>query len=128
MNRAAATLSNPNLRTPLDSEEIQAQLDVCLEVEFSFLHVEDLAQTLAGMPREQQEFVLQWTRRVASTNIQLAFEFASRAEAALALMDRELISLTIETWQPYYEARITEEDALEIILSIARMSEGWRYS
>ncbi len=76
----------------MGSHEIQGQLDVCLEVEFSFLHVEDLARTLAGMPREQQEFVLQWTRRVASTNIQLAFEFASRAEAALVLMDRELIS------------------------------------
>ena len=49
-------------------------------------------------------------------------------DGAPSWVDRELISLTIETWQPYYEARITEEDALEIILSIARMSEGWRYS
>ena len=76
----------------MDSAEIERQLDVCLEVEFSFLQVGDLAQALAAMPRERQEFVLQWTRRVASTNIQLAFEFASRAADALALMDRELIS------------------------------------
>ena len=92
MNQAAASLSNQNRRPPLDSEEIERQLDVCLEVEFSFLQVGDLAQTLAAMPRERQEFILQWTRRVASTNIQLAFEFASRAEDALALMDRELVS------------------------------------
>jgi nitric oxide reductase NorD protein len=92
MNQSAATLSNRSLQSPLGNEEIERQLDVCLEVEFTFLHVEDLAQTLAGMPREEQEFILQWTRRVASTNIQLAFEFASRAEDALALMDRELIS------------------------------------
>lgn len=77
---------------PLDSAEIERKLDICLEVEFSFLHVEDLAQALSRMPREQQEFVLQWMQRVASTNIQLAYEFASRAQQALTLMDRKLIA------------------------------------
>lgn len=77
---------------PLSGAEIGRQLDEILEVEFSFLHTESVAAALAVLPREQQELVLDWTRRVASTNIQLAFEFAQRAEQALAKMDPEMIS------------------------------------
>ena len=62
MNQAAASLVNRSLRQSLDSGEIERQLDVCLEVEFSFLQVGELAQALAGMPRERQEFILRWTK------------------------------------------------------------------
>jgi len=92
MNQVDPVLSSTNQQSPLDSDEIEHQLSVCLEIEFTFLHVEDLSQTLATMPRGQQEFILQWMRRVASTNIQLAFEFACRGRQALSLMDRELIA------------------------------------
>lgn len=76
----------------LSPKEINELLDVWLEVEFSFLHVDELSQMLALMPRDQQDFVLRWIQRVASSNIQLAYEFACRSKEALALMDRELIS------------------------------------
>lgn len=92
MNQLDPPSSISHRQTPLDSDEIERQLSVCLEIEFSFLHIEDITETLAGMPREQQEFILQWMRRVASTNIQLAFEFACRARQALSLMDGELIA------------------------------------
>ena len=33
----------------------------------------------------------------------------------------ELIIDTIETWRPYYHDRLTKEDALEILLSVAHL-------
>ena len=33
----------------------------------------------------------------------------------------ELISDTAETWQPYYKKRLTETDALEIIMGVGRL-------
>jgi len=41
---------------------------------------------------------------------------------------RDMIVATVETWQPYYPEEITEEVALEIILTFARAAEGWRWS
>ncbi|WP_457665529.1 VWA domain-containing protein [Thiolapillus sp.] len=76
----------------LQAEAIETELDGILEVEFSFLHTERIAAELALLPAEQQRFALQWTRRVSSTNIQLAFEYASRARQALEIMDNDMIS------------------------------------
>ena len=76
----------------LQKEAIGRELDEIVEVEFSFLHTEAIAAELALLGAEQQRFILQWARRVASTNIQLAFEFASRAHQALKIMDDEMLS------------------------------------
>ncbi len=35
----------------------------------------------------------------------------------------ELIALTIKTWQPYYEALISPEDAMTMILAVGRLYE-----
>ncbi|WP_456418055.1 nitric oxide reductase activation protein NorD [Thiolapillus sp.] len=77
---------------PRDVARINALLEEILEVEFSFLHTGTIAAALSRLPRDSRKFILQWTRRVSSTNIQLAFEFASRAGQALAAMDEEMIS------------------------------------
>jgi len=77
---------------PLSAEAIGRHLDDYLEVEFSFLHTEEISRELAQLPLEQQQFVLQWTRRVSTTNIQLAYQFALRAGTALEKMEPETIS------------------------------------
>jgi len=79
-------------RRSFTAEEIRRLLDECLEVEFSFLHTEGICAELAELPEEQQRFILQWTQRVATTNIQLAYQFALRAREALARMEPEMIS------------------------------------
>ena len=43
---------------PLSMEQIQAVLDECLDVEFTFIKTEDAAQELAGIDREDQDFIL----------------------------------------------------------------------
>ncbi len=77
---------------PLTAEEIGRHLDDCLEVEFSFLHTEEIAAGLARLPRDRQQFVLDWTRRVATTNIQIAYQFALRAGQALERMEAGMVS------------------------------------
>lgn len=79
-------------RQPLDADLIAARLDEYLEVEFTFIHTEELSAVLAGMPRERQDFVLEWTRRAAATNTELAFQFANRAKEALREVEPEAVS------------------------------------
>ncbi|MBE9516355.1 MAG: VWA domain-containing protein [Proteobacteria bacterium] len=81
-------------RDKLDLNAIIARLDHCLEVEFSFLHVEQPAAVLAQLPYVEKEYVLSWVERIASTNTQLAYQFITKAIEALDRLDRHII----EAW------------------------------
>lgn len=81
-------------KTPLTVKAITQYLDEVLEVEFTFLQTQEVAEILSSMPREEQDYLLDWTARVASTNIQLAYEFLTRAVSHLDTMDRHMI----EAW------------------------------
>jgi nitric oxide reductase NorD protein len=84
-------------QAPLPLDDIIARLDIYLDVEFSWLKTEQVAPTLAGITRDQQEFILNWVRRIASINVQLAYVFINQAVAVLDRMDRE----TIDAWALY---------------------------
>jgi len=79
-------------RSPLDAASIVSRLDEYLEVEFTFIRTEGLTAVLAAMPRERQEFILEWTRRAAATNTELAFQFANRAKEALHEVGPDVVS------------------------------------
>ena len=79
---------------PLTAEQITQLLEAWLDVEFSFHKVDGLAATISREDREVQDFVLGWVRRIATTNIQVSYEFAQRAVAALDQFDRRVI----ESW------------------------------
>ena len=79
---------------PQTTEQIRALLDEWLEVEFTFLHTEEPAAALAGLPRREQDFVLGWVRRIASSNIEIAYQFSARVARLLDRMDRQVI----EAW------------------------------
>jgi len=79
-------------RPPLDAATINARLDEYLEVEFTFIHTDALSAVLAAMPRERQDFILEWTRRAAATNTELAFQFANRAKEALHEVEPDVVS------------------------------------
>ena len=74
--------------------EIEPLLDVWLETEFTFHAVGPLAHALSRLPREAQDFVLDWIKRIANTHITLAFHFAKRAPDLLRRLDRR----AIEAW------------------------------
>ena len=46
------------------------------------------------MPREAQDFLLNWVRRIATTNIEIAYQFARRVPTVIANMDRRVL----EAW------------------------------
>ncbi|MEW6120506.1 MAG: VWA domain-containing protein [Pseudomonadota bacterium] len=78
----------------LTRSEIEPLLDVWLETEFTFHAVGPVARALSKLVREEQDFVLDWIRRIASTHITLAFHFAKRAPDLLRRLDRR----AIEAW------------------------------
>ena len=79
---------------PLSQAEIEARLDLWLEVEFTFHEVGPAARSLAGLGRGEQDFVLDWIRRIATTHVTLAFDFARRAPDLIRRVDRRVI----EAW------------------------------
>jgi nitric oxide reductase NorD protein len=79
---------------PLTPEEITRLLEEWLQVEFTFYRVDQLATELAARDRDEQDFLLGWIRRIATTNIEIAYQFARRAPRLLARMDRHLM----EAW------------------------------
>ena len=79
---------------PLTAAEIEERLNHFLEVEFTFHHTDHLAAELARLPREEQQFALDWVRRIATTHVTLAHEFARRAPGLMGRMDPRVI----EAW------------------------------
>jgi len=79
---------------PLTSAEMEASLHVWLETEFTYFKVEQLAVELTALTRDEQDFILGWIRRIASTHITLAWQFGRRAPALLPRMERRLL----EAW------------------------------
>ena len=78
----------------LSAEEIERSLDIWLETEFTFHRVRDIAAALAALDGEARDFVLDWIKRIATTNITLAHRFGQRAPDLLRRMDRR----AIEAW------------------------------
>jgi len=74
--------------------EMEASLHVWLETEFTYFKVEQLALELVQLTRDEQDFILGWIRRIASTHITLAWQFGRRAPALLPRMERRLL----EAW------------------------------
>ncbi|TCJ13448.1 nitric oxide reductase activation protein [Parasulfuritortus cantonensis] len=79
---------------PLTRTEIEAKLDVWLETEFTFHQVGPTARALCRLGRTEQDFVLDWIKRIATTHITLAFDFAKRAPDLIRRFDRRVI----EAW------------------------------
>ncbi len=81
-------------RQRLTHGEIEPLLDTWLETEFTFHAVAPVARTLSELTRDEQDFVLDWIKRIANTHITLAFHFAKRAPDLLHRLDRR----AIEAW------------------------------
>ncbi|NDP47792.1 MAG: VWA domain-containing protein [Sulfuriferula multivorans] len=80
--------------TPLTAADIEPHLHVWLDTEFTFHKVEELAAELEQLARSEQDFILGWIRRIASTHITLAWQFGRRAPALLPRMEQRLL----EAW------------------------------
>ena len=81
-------------QAPLEYNEINAFLEKQLDIEFSFLKTEGPARVIAQLSRPDQDFILNWVKRVASLNIQLAYQFITYIVDAVANVDKKII----EAW------------------------------
>ena len=84
---------------PLSTDEIGAALDERLDIELDPSLAERritnrLAEALAMLDRDQQEFVLRWVSIIAQTHAEMAYQFAAHAPAGLGLMSQA----DIEGW------------------------------
>lgn len=66
-------------RIPLPADQIEQKLEQWLEIEFTKNRVDELAALIAALSREDQDLLLGWVRRIASTNTHLAHQFVIRA-------------------------------------------------
>ncbi len=80
-----------HLRT---TQEITELLEGWLEADFSFRKVGPTAEKLAALPLAEQDFILDWVKRVASSNLEVAWQFARRAPALIGRMDHRVM----EAW------------------------------
>lgn len=101
----------------LSHTEIRARLDHYLELEFAFRNTEKPAALLATLTAAEQHFILDWVRRTASTNIEIAYQFALRSEQALELMDQAMIEAWVLHAMDVYD-RSGLHSALKIIQEI----------
>ena len=80
---------------PHTAAEMEASLHVWLDTEFTYYKVDQLAHELVQLARGEQDFILGWIRRIASTHITLAWQFGRRAPALLPHMELRLL----EAWR-----------------------------
>ena len=107
---------------PLAAGQIEKSLEAWLEVEFTFLRVDTLAAELSSLPRHEQDFLLNWIRRSATTNIEIAYQFARRAVQVLAHMDRRVIEAwALHAMDTYDRAGL--RPALQVIQDVERFAQ-----
>lgn len=101
------------------AEEITARLDAYLETEFTFIRSEELVPALLALAPAEQAFVLDWTRRIASTNTEIAHQFVRRAAQALAGQEPRVIEAWALHAMDVYD-RAGLRAALEVIQDVDR--------
>ncbi len=114
-------------RPALNADEIIARLDVYYDVEFTFIHSEEAAEQIIDQPRQDQEFILNLTQRIAATNEELAFQFTCSAVRALKAMDRHMVEAWAMTATDSYDQKglfpaMTVIRELDDFVSHARIS------
>ena len=92
-------------RPALSRDDIIRQLDVCFDVEFTFIKSEEAAELILTQPRDFQDFILDLTRRISATNEELAFQFSLNAIRALESMDRHMVEAWAMTATDNYDRK-----------------------
>ncbi|MDJ0808005.1 MAG: nitric oxide reductase activation protein [Gammaproteobacteria bacterium] len=109
----------------LTVEQIRLRLESYLEVEFSFRNVDRPAAALAALEAESQYFVLDWIRRIASTHIEIAYQFCEQSHRALEMMDAQMIEAWVLLALDVYD-QSGLHPALNVIQEIERFVQQGR--
>jgi len=107
-------------QSPLSADHIETQLHVWLDTEFTFYKVERVAAELARLGRDEQDFILGWIRRIASTHITLAWQFGQRAPTLLTRMERRLL----EAWA-VHACDVFDQSGLQNALRVMEQADNF---
>lgn len=102
---------------PLTADAIETFLEQTLEAEFSFLRLDELIAAIHPLPRVQQDYLLDWVKRISTTNIEIAYQFAGRALPLLDKLDRRVLETWALTAMDTYD-RTGLRDALLVIRNV----------
>ncbi len=105
------------MQSQLEELEIRHWLDEALEVEFSFRNTAPIVARLMSLEASRQRFVLDWVSRIASTHIEIAFQFAEQSQKAMRLMDDAMIEAWVLQAMDVYD-REGLHSALKVIQQI----------
>jgi nitric oxide reductase NorD protein len=100
--------------TAFTADELTARLEKAFDVEFTFHKVDKLVDILVPLDQDTQEFILGWVERIASTNIQISYEFTRRVVEALDRLDRRVIEAWAVHAMDTYD-RVGLRPALEVL-------------
>lgn len=79
------------MSAPLCAADLESLLDTLLETEYSYRNVVPAAEALAQLNAADQGYILEWTERVASTHIELGYQYATQVAAVIAQVERSLL-------------------------------------
>ena len=102
---------------PLAGEELTRRLETAFDVEFTFHKVGHLVAILAPLERDTQDFILDLVDRIASTNIQISYEFTRRVVEALDRLDRRVIEAWAVHAMDTYD-QVGLRPALEVLFKV----------
>ena len=103
-----------------DAANLERLLDEILEVEFSFRNTASAAFSIAELPHAQQDYVIDWVQRVASTNVELGYQYACHAVQALSSMETPMV----EAWA-LHAMDIYDREGLHPALAIIRQLDSF---
>jgi nitric oxide reductase NorD protein len=103
--------------SPYSPEQLALRLETAFDVEFTFHKVDHLVAILAPLDRDTQDFILNWVERIASTNIQISYEFTRRVVEALDRLDRRVIEAWAVHAMDTYD-RVGLRPALEVLFKV----------
>jgi nitric oxide reductase NorD protein len=106
-----------SINQPYSGEELTRRLETAFDVEFTFHKVDHLVDILAPLDRDTQDFILNWVDRIASTNIQISYEFSRRVVEALDRLDRRVIEAWAVHAMDTYD-RVGLRPALEVLFKV----------
>ncbi len=102
---------------PYTPEQLTLRLETAFDVEFTFHKVDKLVDILAPLDLDTQDFILGWVDRIASTNIQISYEFTRRVVEALDRLDRRVIEAWAVHAMDTYD-RVGLRPALEVLRKV----------
>ncbi len=105
------------MEAPHTPEQLTLRLETAFDVEFTFHKVDHLVDILAPLDRDTQDFILGWVERIASTNIQISYEFTRRVVEALDRLDRRVIEAWAVHAMDTYD-RVGLRPALEVLFKV----------